>query len=192
MVEHFVAILKEMCGHGPTELKVQVIQAPFRLVSFQLPHPKGPPFSIRSLDTFHAMQDLFLRTTTRESAKCLLLAINELCVWDDANYFIIDYALNTLSLSTAKVVTLDEELQNIYFNLLRHVVIELNHVPCKELASLALSMREASLQSTFFKLALQSLKRILFHDITFQDVYRDVGIVEVLTKKFTQVSIERG
>ena len=51
---------------------------------------------------------------------------------------------------------------------------------------MALALREAPLHSTFFKLALQSLKRILFHDVTFQDVYRDVGLVEVLTHKFLQ------
>jgi hypothetical protein len=57
-------------------------------------------------------------------------------------------------------------------------------VPCKELASLALALREVPLHSSFFQIALLSLKRILFHDVTFQDVYRDVGLMEVLTQKF--------
>jgi hypothetical protein len=122
MVEHFVAIMKELCVHGPGELRVQLSQSPFRLVSFQLPKPKGPPFSIRCVDVFQSLQDLFLKTTSQDAAKCVLLATNELFVWDEANYFIMDAMLNTLSLLTAKVALLNQEVQNIYFNLLRHIV----------------------------------------------------------------------
>ena len=80
-----------------------------------------------------------------------------------------------------------EELQQVFLSLLRHVVIELNHVPCKELASLALTLREGSIQSPFARSSLQTLRRLLLHDVTFQDVYRDVGLLEVLAHKFVQV-----
>ena len=46
-----------------------------------------------------------------------------------------------------------------------------------------MALRDVPLLSPFFKSALLSLKRILFHDVTFQDVYRDVGLMEVLTQK---------
>lgn len=39
-IEHFVAIVKDLCVHGPSDLRVVLSQSPFRLVSFQLPQPK--------------------------------------------------------------------------------------------------------------------------------------------------------
>ena len=65
---------------------------------------------------------MFIKTSNEEEAKCILLAINELLVWDEANYFVIDSALNTLSTITGKMTQLSPETQNIFFNMLRHVV----------------------------------------------------------------------
>ena len=40
LIEHFVAIVKDLCVHGPNELRPVPSQSPFKLVSFQLPKPK--------------------------------------------------------------------------------------------------------------------------------------------------------
>ena len=115
LMEQLVAIIKDLCGHGPFELKVQIAPSPFRQVAFQLPRPKGPPFSLRSLDSVQCLQELFLKCSTEDLARSVLLALNELCVWDDANYFLMDYSLSTLSSITAKVSTTYEELLSSFF-----------------------------------------------------------------------------
>jgi WD repeat and FYVE domain-containing protein 3 len=69
--------------------------------------------------------------------------------------------------------------QEKFFRLLEFVVFQLNYVPCKELISLSLILKNhPSVQCSINCMML--LLTVLRHHTIFKDVFREVGLLEVL------------
>lgn len=127
--------------------------------------------SVRNIPAFQVLQNVFVKSGTTLLSSIILDAISTIFHSDPANYFILE-PQNTLNQFSEKIhlkspevqvgiyqliksVTINDQHQFLKFNqqekffrLLEFVVFQLNYVPCKELISLSLLLRNHATSHT--------------------------------------------
>lgn len=116
--------------------------------------------SVRNVPAFQALHNTFVKSATAGLCSIVLDAISTLFHSDPANYFILE-PQNTLNQFAEKIHLKSPDVQVVltpirsfrssnfarlisqdkFFKLLEFVVFQLNYVPCKELISLSLLLR---------------------------------------------------
>ena len=133
--------------------------------------------SVRNIQAFAVLQNAFLKAKTNFLAHIILDAITNIYMADNANYFILE-SQHTLSQFAEKISKLPE-VQNKYFEMLEFVVFSLNYIPCKELISVSILLKSSSSYHCSI-IAMKTLLKFTRHDYIFKDVFREVGLLEVM------------
>lgn len=165
-----------MCGFN--ELRPpQVQNTLFKMQNFQMPQASSRETCVRNIYAFQVLQTVFLKSTSPALCCTILDAISRVYHSENANYFILD-SENTLSQFTERIHLKGPQIQEKFFDLLEFIVFQLNFVPCKELISLSLLLKNNHSTSCSI-LCLKTLLNILRHNAVFKEVYLEVGILEV-------------
>ncbi|XP_074647224.1 WD repeat and FYVE domain-containing protein 3-like [Tubulanus polymorphus] len=150
----------------------------FQLPGFVLPQPSGKGVSVRNIQAFQVLQSVFIKSSTTHLCNTILDVINSIYHQDNANYFILE-PQHTLSQFAEKIHLKPAEIQSKFFEMLHFLVFNLNFVPCKELISCSILIKtQTSVQCSI--LCMGTLLKILKHQIMFKDVFREVGLLEVM------------
>ncbi|KAF4792189.1 hypothetical protein TURU_124323 [Turdus rufiventris] len=178
-LKDLVNLITSLTTYGVNELKPAGVTTgvPFLLPGFAVPQPAGKGHSVRNIQAFSVLQNAFLRAKTNYLAQIILDAITNIYMADNANYFILE-SQHTLSQFAEKIPRLPE-VQTKYFEMLELVVFSLNYIPCKELISVSILLKSsASFQCSI--IAMKTLLKFTRHDYIFKDVFREVGLLEVM------------
>ncbi|XP_036384178.1 WD repeat and FYVE domain-containing protein 3 isoform X2 [Megalops cyprinoides] len=178
-LKDLVNLVTSLTTYGVNELKPAGLTtgAPFLLPGFVVPQPSGKGHTVRNIQAFSVLQNAFLKAKSSHLTSTILDAIGNIYMADNANYFILE-AQHTLSQFSEKIAKLPEA-QAKYFELLEFVVFSLNYVPCKELFSVSVLLKAStSLQCSIT--ATRSLLKLSRHHSVFSEVFREVGLLEVL------------
>uniref|UniRef100_A0A286Y317 WD repeat and FYVE domain containing 3 n=1 Tax=Cavia porcellus TaxID=10141 RepID=A0A286Y317_CAVPO len=178
-LKDLVNLITSLTTYGVSELKPAGITtgAPFLLPGFVVPQPAGKGHSVRNVQAFAVLQNAFLKAKTGFLAQVILDAITNIYVADSANYFILE-PQHTLSQFAEKISKLPE-VQNKFFEMLEFVVFSLNYIPCKELISVSILLKSSSSHHCSI-VAMRTLLKFTRHDHIFKDVFREVGLLEVM------------
>ncbi|XP_045140276.1 WD repeat and FYVE domain-containing protein 3 [Echinops telfairi] len=178
-LKDLVNLITSLTTYGVNEIKPAGITtgAPFLLPGFAVPQPAGKGHSVRNIQAFAVLQNAFLKAKTNFLAQITLDAITNIYVADSANYFILE-PQHTLSQCAEKIAKLPE-VQNKYFEMLEFVVFSLNYIPCKELISVSILLKSSSSYHCSI-IAMKTLLKFTRHDYIFKDVFREVGLLEVM------------
>ncbi|EPY77187.1 WD repeat and FYVE domain-containing protein 3 isoform 1 [Camelus ferus] len=178
-LKDLVNLITSLTTYGVSELKPAGITtgAPFLLPGFAVPQPAGKGHSVRNVHAFAVLQNAFLKAKTNFLAQIILDAITNIYMADNANYFILE-SQHTLSQFAEKISKLPE-VQNKYFEMLEFVVFSLNYIPCKELISVSILLKSSSSYHCSI-IAMKTLLKFTRHDYIFKDVFREVGLLEVM------------
>uniref|UniRef100_A0A8C5UPU8 WD repeat and FYVE domain containing 3 n=1 Tax=Microcebus murinus TaxID=30608 RepID=A0A8C5UPU8_MICMU len=178
-LKDLVNLITSLTTYGVNELKPAGITtgAPFLLPGFAVPQPAGKGHSVRNIQAFAVLQNAFLKAKTSFLAQIILDAITNIYMADNANYFILE-SQHTLSQFAEKISKLPE-VQNKYFEMLEFVVFSLNYIPCKELISVSILLKSSSSHYCSI-IAMKTLLKFTRHDGIFKDVFREVGLLEVM------------
>ncbi|XP_071954048.1 WD repeat and FYVE domain-containing protein 3-like isoform X2 [Antedon mediterranea] len=169
-----------LCGFNELRPSSAIQDAPFQQHGFTVPTPIGNGVSVRNLQSFQVLQTVFLKAETSHLCNTILDVVSSIYNSDPANYFILE-PQHTLSQFIDRMYLKPQEVQEKIFEQLEFVVFNLNFVPCKELISVSLLMKsEESIKCSI--IATRYLLKILRHSAIYQDVYREVGILEVMVK----------
>ncbi|XP_033108223.1 WD repeat and FYVE domain-containing protein 3-like isoform X3 [Anneissia japonica] len=167
-----------MCGFNELRPNSSIQDAPFQQHGFTVPTPIGNGVSVRNLQSFQVLQTVFLKAETTFLCTTILDVVSSIYNSDPANYFILE-PQHTLSQFIDRMYLKSDQVQEKIFELLEFVVFNLNFVPCKELISVSLLMKgEQSIDCSI--IATRYLLKILRHSAIYQDVYREVGLLEVM------------
>ncbi|CAO2639174.1 WD repeat and FYVE domain-containing protein 3 [Lemmus lemmus] len=174
-----VNLVTSLTTYGVSELKPAGVTtgAPFLLPGFAVPQPAGKGHSVRNIQAFAVLQNAFLKAKTNFLAQIILDAITNIYMADNANYFILE-SQHTLSQFAEKIARLPDA-QNKYFEMLEFVVFSLNYIPCKELISVSILLKSSSSYHCSI-IAMKTLLKFTRHDYIFKDVFREVGLLEVM------------
>ncbi|XP_045427023.1 WD repeat and FYVE domain-containing protein 3 isoform X3 [Pipistrellus kuhlii] len=178
-LKDLVNLITSLTTYGVSELKPAGITtgAPFLLPGFAVPQPAGKGHSVRNVQAFAVLQNAFLKAKTNFLAQIILDAITNIYMADNANYFILE-SQHTLSQFAEKISKLPE-VQSKYFEMLEFVVFSLNYIPCKELISVSILLKSSSSYHCSI-IAMKTLLKFTRHDYIFKDVFREVGLLEVM------------
>ncbi|KAL1791400.1 WD repeat and FYVE domain-containing protein 3 isoform X1 [Sigmodon hispidus] len=178
-LKDLVNLVTSLTTYGVSELKPAGVStgAPFLLPGFAVPQPAGKGHSVRNIQAFAVLQNAFLKAKTNFLAQIILDAITNIYMADNANYFILE-SQHTLSQFAEKISKLPE-VQNKYFEMLEFVVFSLNYIPCKELISVSILLKSSSSYHCSI-IAMKTLLKFTRHDYIFKDVFREVGLLEVM------------
>ncbi|XP_055450610.1 WD repeat and FYVE domain-containing protein 3 isoform X2 [Psammomys obesus] len=178
-LKDLVNLVTSLTTYGVSELKPAGVStgAPFLLPGFAVPQPAGKGHSVRNIQAFAVLQNAFLKAKTSFLAQIILDAITNIYMADNANYFILE-SQHTLSQFAEKISKLPE-VQNKYFEMLEFVVFSLNYIPCKELISVSILLK-SSYSYHCSIIAMKTLLKFTRHDYIFKDVFREVGLLEVM------------
>ncbi|XP_006867792.1 PREDICTED: WD repeat and FYVE domain-containing protein 3 isoform X1 [Chrysochloris asiatica] len=178
-LKDLVNLITSLTTYGVNEIKPAGITtgAPFLLPGFAVPQPAGKGHSVRNIQAFAVLQNAFLKAKTNFLAQIILDAITNIYMADSANYFILE-SQHTLSQFAEKISKLPE-VQNKYFEMLEFVVFSLNYIPCKELISVSILLKSSSSYHCSI-IAMKTLLKFTRHDYIFKDVFREVGLLEVM------------
>ncbi|XP_063865461.1 WD repeat and FYVE domain-containing protein 3-like isoform X1 [Scylla paramamosain] len=166
------------CGYLELKPSSASVGSLFHIPGFSLPIPSGRGASVRNVQAFSVLQSVFLRGTTSNLCSVILDAISAVYQSDVANYFILE-SQHTLSNFAEKIHSKPKEIQEKYFQLLEFVVFQLKFVPCKELITLSILLKAHHSLSCSIT-CINTLLTILKYNSVFKDVYREVGLLEVL------------
>ncbi|MBN3292841.1 WDFY3 protein, partial [Polypterus senegalus] len=133
--------------------------------------------TVRNIQAFSVLQNAFLKAKTSRLTQFILDAISNIYLADNANYFILE-SQHTLSQFAEKISKL-AEAQTKYFELLEFVVFSLNYIPCKELFSVSVLLKSSTSYQCSIT-AMRTLLKFTRHDPIFRDVFREVGLMEVM------------
>ena len=131
---------------------------------------------------FHVLTSVFVKATSQSLASTVLDAVSNVFHACPANYFLLE-PHNTLSQFAERIHLKAAGAQEKFFRLLEFVVFQLNYVPCKELISLSLLLRNQhaeALHRHCTNQCLLLLLAVLRHHPIFKDVFREVGLLEVM------------
>ncbi|XP_036381916.1 WD repeat and FYVE domain-containing protein 3 isoform X1 [Megalops cyprinoides] len=178
-LKDLVNLVTSLTTYGVSDLKPGGLTtgAPFLLPGFVVPQPSGNGHTVRNVQAFSVLQNAFLKAKSSRLTRTILDAIGNIYMADNANYFILE-SQHTLSQFGEKIAKLPE-VQAKYFELLEFVVFSLNYVPCKELFSVSVLLKA----STSYQCSITATRTLLKfgrHDPVFSDVFREVGLLEVL------------
>lgn len=178
-LKDLVSLVTSLTTYGVSELKPAGVTtgAPFLLPGFAVPQPAGKGHSVRNIQAFAVLQNAFLKAKTNFLAQIILDAITDIYMADSANYFILE-SQHTLSQFAEKISKLPE-VQSKYFEMLEFVVFSLNYIPCKELISVSILLKSSSSHHCSI-VAMKTLLKFTRHDYIFKDVFREVGLLEVM------------
>lgn len=178
-IRNLVLMISSLCMCGYNELRPPQAQinALFKMQNFQMPQATSRETCVRNIYAFQVLQTVFLRATSSGLCCTILDAISRVYHSENANYFILE-SENTLSQFTERIHLKGSQIQEKFFDLLEFIVFQLNFVPCKELISLSLLLKNNHSTACSI-LCLKTLLNILRHNNVFKDVYREVGILEV-------------
>ncbi|XP_058804217.1 WD repeat and FYVE domain-containing protein 3 isoform X1 [Phymastichus coffea] len=166
-----------MCGHTELKPSTASMGSLFQMLNFTLPQPSNRGGSVRNIQAFQVLQSVFIKSNSPLLCCTILDAISSVYHSDNANYFILE-GQNTLSQFAEKIHLKNLEIQEKFFQLLEFIVFQLNFVPCKELISLSILLKSNN-SVTCSIMCMETLIRILRHNVIFKDVYREVGLLEV-------------
>ncbi|XP_078070095.1 WD repeat and FYVE domain-containing protein 3 isoform X4 [Mustelus asterias] len=178
-LKDLVQLVTSLTIYGINELRSTgtTSGAPFLLPGFAVPQPSGKGRTVKNIQAFSVLQIAFLKAKSSHLARIILDAISDLYIADNANYFILE-SQHTLS-QFAEKISKAPEVQPKYFEMLEFIIFSLNYIPCKELISISILLKS----STSYQCSITAMKTLLKfarHDPIFRDVYREVGLLEVM------------
>lgn len=181
-MRNVLLMLMSVITSGTTELRPALSPGLVVLPSFTLPPPTGNGLSVRNIDAFRVLFQVFVQSTSERICETAIDVVHNIYASDAANYFIIDKECS-LSQIIEHMESKTPQVQRKILELVEYVVFHLNHVPCKELIALSVLLKTQTTAGHLecCVLALQSAFRILSANSLLKDAFREVGLVETFT-----------
>lgn len=153
----------------------------FIINEFSIPKPsKG---SLKNLKAFNIFVTLWSKSELEQAQSILLDRILAIYKEDNANYFITE-GNQALSTFAEKLELKAADIQIKYYTLIEYIIFELNYVPCKELISLGIILKNRH-NTESLSLCLKMLIKILKFNAVFRDVYREIGLLDIVCSLYS-------
>lgn len=177
-LEELIELVMWLTTCGRSELKVfDSITYP-QLEGFKF-HQEASGVTVKNLQAFQVLQNLFHRAS--DSVLCIqvLLAIKTMWAWNPRNFFLLEWTLQPISQFVEIIPLKPTPVQEHFFQLLETLVFKLLYVPHEVLAKVQ-SLIKDSQELSCTLVALRSILRITASDRLFTDIFRDSGLLGLL------------
>ncbi|XP_076787564.1 WD repeat- and FYVE domain-containing protein 4 isoform X4 [Arvicanthis niloticus] len=177
-LEELIELVMWLTTCGRSELKVFDSVTYPQLEGFKF-HQEASGVTVKNLQAFQVLQNLFHRAS--DSVLCIqvLLAIKTMWAWNPRNFFLLEWTLQPISQFVEIISLKATPVQEHFFQLLETLVFKLLYVPHEVLAKVQRLIKEGPELSCTL-VALRSILRITASDRLFTDIFRDSGLLGLL------------
>uniref|UniRef100_A0A5S6QX43 WD repeat and FYVE domain-containing protein 3 n=1 Tax=Trichuris muris TaxID=70415 RepID=A0A5S6QX43_TRIMR len=143
-----------------------------------VPQSMGEGRIVRNMDAFEVLETVFILSNQTTICCTVLDVLYSIFSADPMNYFLLETrcpigkfveTVNAKSLKT----------QRKLFDLIEYIVFQLNYLPSKEFIAIA-PILKMNKDMNSIHLIVRSLHKILNHSVAVKDIFRDVGLLDVL------------
>ncbi|KAM3606165.1 uncharacterized protein V6R79_011883 [Siganus canaliculatus] len=187
-VEELLALIASFTLFGKTELKVALCVTNPQPPGFKFDPPLTPGSSVKNLPAFHLLQASLLRS--QDSLLCCQLLRTVQTIWerDPANFFLLEWTVQSMAQLAACVWRKPTPAQKIFFSLLEMVVFKFNYIPHETLQALLRVLKQCwagtltggVVGTEFAVVALKCFHRMTLHSGMLAEVLSDWGLLELL------------
>ncbi|XP_008289614.1 WD repeat- and FYVE domain-containing protein 4 isoform X2 [Stegastes partitus] len=187
-VEELLALIASFTLLGKTELKVALCVTNPQPPGFKFDPPLTKGLAVKNLPAFHLLQASLLRS--QDSLLCYQLLRTLQTIWekDPANFFLLEWTVQSLAQLAACVWQKPPPVQKLFFSLLEMVVFKLNYIPHETLRALlgvlkqnwAGSLTGGVAGTEFGVVALKCFHRMTVHSGMLTEVLSDWNLLELL------------
>ncbi|VDO03945.1 unnamed protein product [Rodentolepis nana] len=142
---------------------------------FQLPGE-----AIRNIRAIDTLQTTFLRARSARLCIALLEQIRGIHDRSPGNYFLLDKH-HLISSIAEDIASKPDAVQEVFFDLFASMIEKLHYAPLQEISSVALLLSKSK-YPTCLQYAFSCLLRLVLAFPRMEEVYRNVGILEVTTQ----------
>uniref|UniRef100_A0AAQ4PJK2 WDFY family member 4 n=1 Tax=Gasterosteus aculeatus aculeatus TaxID=481459 RepID=A0AAQ4PJK2_GASAC len=187
-VEELLALIASFTLLGKTELKVALCVTNPQPPAFRFDPPLTKGLTVKNLAAVHLLQSSLLRS--HDAALCCQLLRTFRTIWeeDPANFFLLEWTIQSTSQLAACVWRKPAPVQKLFFSMLEMVIFKLNYIPHETLRALLLVLKQnwsgtlaggvAGLE--FGVGALKCFHRMTVHSGMIAEVLSDWGLLELL------------
>ncbi|XP_053730843.1 WD repeat- and FYVE domain-containing protein 4 isoform X2 [Synchiropus splendidus] len=187
-VEELLALIASFTTFGKSELKVALCISNPQPPGFKFDSPLTKGSSVKNLPAFNLLQNLLL--SSQDSPLCcqILRNVQTIWEWDTANFFLLEWTVQTMSQLTACIWIKPPPVQRFYFSMLEMIILKLNYIPHETLRAVLGLLKQtwsgnliSGLSGVEFGvLALQFLYRLTLHSGLVAEVLTDWGLLELV------------
>nr|XP_046257722.1 WD repeat- and FYVE domain-containing protein 4 isoform X2 [Scatophagus argus] len=187
-VEELLSLIASFTMLGKTELKVALCVTNPQPPGFKFDPPLTKGASVKNLPAFHLLQASLLRS--QDSPLCCQLLRTLQTIWemDAANFFLLEWTVQSLAQLAACVWCKPAPVQKLFFSLVEMVVFKMHYIPHETLRALLGVLKQcwagtlaggvAGIQ--FGVMALKCFNRMTVHSSMLAEVLSDWGLLELL------------
>lgn len=149
---------------------------------------------MKNLTAFRILQSSFLRSENVHTCSQILQAVRNIWSWDKANFFLLEWSLQSLAQLAECVWRKPAAVHAPFFRMLETVVLQLDYIPHEALRKVQAAFRESG-SGPFTVAALGSFHALCGRNALFAEVLCDSGMLELLLgqiRKYAKVLRKAG
>lgn len=135
--------------------------------------------TVKNLTAFKIIQSSFLRSSNTVICSQILHTIQMIWSWEKANFFLLEWTLQSLAQLTECVWQKSPPVHFIFFDLLETVIFQLSYIPHETLKKVQAVVKQGS-SGTFNVAALDCFYRLIMNSVLLSEVLSDGGLMEQL------------
>nr|CDS28413.2 hypothetical transcript [Hymenolepis microstoma] len=180
--QRLTRLLGDLIYTGSKELhvKTNAVVEVFQLPGFRLNIPRAKGEAIRNIRAIDTLQTTFLRARSARLCIALLEQIRGIHDRSPGNYFLLDKH-HLISSIAEDIASKPDAVQEVFFDLFASMIEKLHYAPLQEISSVALLLSNSK-YPTCLQYAFSCLLRLILAFPSMEEVYRNVGILEVTTQ----------
>ncbi|XP_052468834.1 WD repeat- and FYVE domain-containing protein 4 isoform X2 [Carassius gibelio] len=178
-VQDLLGLIASFTLFGKAELKVAIC--------VNNPQPPGFTFDptltngspVKNLTAFKIIQASFLRSGNTVICSQILRTIQMIWSWEKANFFLVEWSLQSLAQLAECVWQKSPPVHLIFFELLETVIYQLSYIPHETIRKVQAVLKQGSSEA-FNVAALDCFYRLIIHSGLLSEVLSDGGLMEQL------------
>ncbi len=134
---------------------------------------------VKNLTAFKIIQSSFLRSGNTVICSQILRTIQMIWSWEKANFFLLEWSLQSLAQLAECVWQKSPPVHLIFFELLETIIIQLSYIPHETIRKVQALLKEGCSEA-FNVAALDCFYRLIMHSGLLSEVLSDGGLMEQL------------
>ncbi|XP_066548903.1 WD repeat- and FYVE domain-containing protein 4 [Amia ocellicauda] len=180
-IEELMDFIAALTICGKAELKVAVCVSNPQPPDFKFDPPisSGSSSIVKNLPAFRILQSTFLQSENPYICTQLLRTIKMIWTWDKANFFLLEWTLQSLSQLAECICLKSQQIHHLFFELVELVVFCLSYIPHETLNKIQCVFKR-NLYDIFNIEALECFYKLTLYNPLFSDIFSDSGLLEQL------------
>ncbi|XP_052429042.1 WD repeat- and FYVE domain-containing protein 4 isoform X1 [Carassius gibelio] len=178
-IQDLLGLIASFTLFGKAELKVTICVNNPQPPGFRFDPTLTNDSPVKNLTAFKIIQSSFLRSGNTVICSQILRTIQMIWSWEKANFFLLEWSLQSLAQLAECVWQKPPPVHLIFFELLETVILQLSYIPHKTIRKVQAVLKQGCSEA-FNVAALDCFYRLIMHSGLLSEVLSDGGLKEQL------------